>query len=69
MTIHHLQAANHGATSHADADAVRMMVLERSQDAFDALTQGPRFGQARVVVSAGFPNRKVLTIGRTSLRN
>ena len=52
-----------------DADAVRMMILQHSDEAIDTVAAPRRFGSARVVVTAGFPNRQVLTMGRATYRN
>ena len=69
MSVHYLQTTRTETSVHADADAVRMMILQHSDEAIDALAEPRRFGCAKVVVTAGFPNRQVLTMGRATYRN
>ncbi|MEX0337728.1 MAG: hypothetical protein AB3N11_01685 [Arenibacterium sp.] len=66
MTVHYLQTAKPGISSHPDADAVRMMILNHAESDFEDAPQTRAFGNAKIIVSARFPNRQVLTMGKTT---
>ncbi|MEX0339736.1 MAG: hypothetical protein AB3N11_11935 [Arenibacterium sp.] len=69
MSVHFLQKSIADTSVHVDADAARMMILQNSDEALETLARPRPFGSTRVVVTARFPSRQVLTMGRTAYRN